>query len=600
MNRYTQLTPSQFNPLSRDEIFMVPLARQRKHDQVQSQLDELGIFDINRLEADDATAKDYIDQYRSKVEGQADSILKSGVNNQSIREVRKLLSDKNKFMSNDGVGGKIQANYKAYQDYKTQLDEMKDKGKLGVDRYNALLNQATKDYQGVVNDGKLNLESAAASVDVADKLRPYMKDIMSNPTKIEENTGYRLNPTTGMFINVKTGKSTTPDGIFRIAANNLAKNDPEIMSYLTQRERLGMGNADSVLSNLGNTFEGMYSVGEYSEDISSKFMPQWMVDLKNKDGIDPNNLPYELGGVEELIIENESLSNSLNDIITGRAKELPKGEFVNNSMGMIVGQNPTSNVASKIEDLTEKQQRDYNYIFEGLKDSKIIPSNVKKNSPEANIAIKNYLDENKSITFQPKLLTNGLYKTYDTSGSKIKKSTPSDIAQGIALNPDKRTYIDNETKKVLSYKDMQDKYGDELQEMLNNSKVSGVYSPDNYLADQIQDPANIESLTSPYELQFKDGTKFLVSRSEYEKRQPSYVADTKYNEIWRNTSKRPNIPYAVDIPFNTKDAVTSKITRLKDGSFILNTFNKEGDKTRSLPIENEQHLQNTINNVYIK
>ena len=82
MNRYTQLTPSQFNPMSWEEIAAVPLAKRQQHDATsQAMADmETTLAQIQSLEPHSAEATAMQDYYRNEIENLSGELSSKGFN----------------------------------------------------------------------------------------------------------------------------------------------------------------------------------------------------------------------------------------------------------------------------------------------------------------------------------------------------------------------------------------------------------------------------------------------------------------------------------------------------------------------------------------
>lgn len=585
MNRYTNITPSQFNPLTMEEIFSVPLMKQKKHDQTQAQLDEMGIFDLNRLQADDDTAKQYVNDYRNRIDAETDSIMSKGISNQSVRNVRNLVRDKNKWMSNDGVGGKIQANYKAFQDYKTTLDEALKSKRIGNETYHGLLNQAVKDYQGVANDGKLNLEAAALQVDVNNKLQTYAKDIMSNPIKYATNTGFIYNPSNNRFENVKTKVSLHPKDFVKTLVKNFATSDQEIMSYLNQQNALGlMGDTNDYLDKVATTFDSGYSVNQTDQTMSGSFMPQYM-----SEGKEDTTTPTGEYGNDEII---DSYEDDIYDDIARIGTERPEETEVTEWRGNSGAVKTVKGGIYTVEDMSEESKQTYDRLYDGLLERGLIenanPDN--KYSESTTKLISDYIKNTKNVRYQPIKHTTGLVRTWNNLGEKIKTTTPEDLAKTISLNPENRVYYDLVEKKEKTYDELSASQKEEL--LKGDTRVSGTYDPKNYYPQTLSNTTSKDAFVAPYELQFSDNTKLLVSPSKLERDKPAYKAAIKFNDVWGNTNMYPDIPYQVDM-YGSQ----IKVTKLSDtGEYIINTVDDKGNVLKSYQgILNDEHLENIIN-----
>ena len=240
MNRYSQYTPSQFNPLTRDEIFTVPLAKQAQHDKAQASLDELGLFDINRLNVDDELATGYINDFTNQINQEIDTISKSGINNQSIGKIKSLARERDKWLK-QGDGRQIEANYNAYVANKAELQKAYEKGDISADKYNLGLQQALNDYKGVAEGGSFNPFVAAKDTDYNKIALDAAKAVpIQERHEFLLKNGYQLSEDGSTYFHGDTNRKFTKEGaIASIVANQLTTND-KVISDLRQQEKLGL------------------------------------------------------------------------------------------------------------------------------------------------------------------------------------------------------------------------------------------------------------------------------------------------------------------------------------------------------------------------
>tara|TARA_R110000823_G_scaffold214021_1_gene343811 strand:+ start:11237 stop:13591 length:2355 start_codon:yes stop_codon:yes gene_type:complete len=242
MNRYSRVAPSQFNPLSLQEVMAVPLARQQNHDNTMAQIDKLGLFDINRLQQDEEQASGFINDYTDKLSGQADQIMQGGVDQNTMREMMKLKSERDKFLLNDGK--KMQTAYDEYQKNEELVNKMISQGMSG-ERAAEILNQAKSGYEGI-KKGPYQSYYGARESDVG----KYMQDAVEKLDKSKfvresglENAGngyLKVTKESMKSINpiyVKDGK-IHQDDLVKTYAYNRAMASPEIQADLAHMKRV--------------------------------------------------------------------------------------------------------------------------------------------------------------------------------------------------------------------------------------------------------------------------------------------------------------------------------------------------------------------------
>lgn len=631
VNRYTQITPSVFDPMTMQEIFSVPLAKQKRHDDTLAQLDNLGAFDVNRLSEDDATARAFLDKYQNDVDAQVNSILDSGVNGQSIRGVRALANRRNKWLSSDQEGGKMQANYQAYQDYKTTLDEALKSGDLPLARYNALLGNARSEYEGGVAQNKnLKLWAPAQEVDVAEYLKPFAKDISENPVFIEQYSGMYQDPNgSGLWIDEKTGNEFHPQDAINNALYNYAMSNANIRSLLGQSQQLGLiPDPEKYLENITRSMDATYKkTNVYKDRTHTKG--------DNGDGTNDENqlnTAYEKYTAGQLNTGNNGLAQRIEDVLAGKTyNEL---STVGNQQGVSVTGNPYAGVSgngvSEISYTMGDYEPQFNELLQGLTEAGYITQGMQPGDVdyEQNFAelesmgaikegmsqsqinemvlyrqnlkeIGSYLDQTKNFDYVHTVDSSNLFKTFDTAGNKMKTTEPENIAKGIQAQADVRNWMNADGSKNMSFNKDMSSYNKEMISK-GNFIVSGVLTARNYLYLQQEGRvANEEALVSPYVVKIPQSNgnyeTFFVSRGASEKNTSGYKAAHKVNEIWGKTGFRPDIPYKTDI-----NGVGVKVTneRLQDGGYKFEVLDKDGFTEHTYNLDNEDHLELLIEAIY--
>lgn len=610
-NRYTRITPSKFNPLTAGEIFQVPLSKQRQHDEALAKYDELGLFDINRLSEDDEAARAYIDKYKSGVNTEIDSIMKSGVTNRSKRNIRKMMQERTDWLSSDKEGGQMVANYDAYTKNKKDLENLYQTGKISRDKYLLGLQQSRSQYKGVAEGDTYSPFNAVLDVDIEKKANEIAKAIGDNPVKITEFSGLQFDPRVNKYLDVKTNRTYTPQEAIQIGVEAGLKMNQGVMSDLNQRMSLGMygdTSVDEYMKGLGSLGQIMH--GKNNFETSKQYTG--IADVNN--GSDKIESPsYEYGTAEELKLRNNNFSNRLNKILSGQLiagasiltkpsmkdidggqnpyyqeelaeykenvkkqnKPYQLGEFTNEYNRLSKGLKETG----KLTEVTTFEDR--NRIYQELVQSGQLEPEIDINSPEANKAIniyneqsqvKNWLDTHQDIDYQPVIYTDGITRTYEGRSSKYKKTTSAELAHGIFLNAEKRLWVNPETKRAIPFDELPKKYKDFINE--KKGDVSGAFSPKNYLQDQLEvGGTNRNALNAPYEIKFPDGKKFIVGRSQSELNSLSYRVDSEFGDVWRNINKMPGITYETSL----SGVGSVKVVKNDDGSVTLREVDKNGN-----------------------
>lgn len=506
MNRYSNYTPSQFNPLSMEEIFTVPLAKQAKHDQAQAALDELGLFDIQRLQQDNDLAEGYINEYTDKINQEVDSINQSGINNQSLGRIKSMARDRQKWLT-QGQGKDIKANYDAYVANKSQLDKMFEKGTISADKYQLGLQQALGRYKGVAEGDKYDDFVGVADTDYVAEALELAKAVPTQKQEqfLQEN-GYQLSPDGSTWVHGTTGREfTKPGAIADIVMHGLG-NNANVMADLKQREELGIfgkRTATDVLGDLVITMERDLSIDNISLDPKLTGNKGY-----NKDDTNPQNVVYNsrTNAPEVKVFGDDTLDK------LGKIGTEVKGFTMSAGTGApgVYQKGYTRTLENsnlKPEEITKLQTFATKLNKNGLLKNKLGLQNDDLKDPETIEKVTSYIRKFQNLEFtqnvvnanSSKGLLNSLPKTNSTLLNQTNEYIKTEIdAGGILL-------YDQESGKKLDDSDIS---------KFDEIKFTGYYSPDN-LINHLEE-ANDATMTSPGEIiAYKDGKKvgqFYTSR----------------------------------------------------------------------------------------
>lgn len=196
-NRYSQITPSQFNPMSLQEVMMTPLMQRQKHDQLIAQQEMLrqGLAKVDPLDVHMNEALNVKSGIENKLASQAELLSREGINPNTQGEFLALNREYQNLVSPTGRLGQINA---AKQTYNANLKEFLDTAeKQGIGSNRALqlwqernLNKYTgyDDNKNIANISKLGV---AAKQDYESDLSKY-HSILGKTTTSAANNGFRI------------------------------------------------------------------------------------------------------------------------------------------------------------------------------------------------------------------------------------------------------------------------------------------------------------------------------------------------------------------------------------------------------------------------
>lgn len=548
MNRYSNYTPSQFNPLSMEEIFTVPLAKQAKHEQAQAALDELGLFDIQRLQKDNDLAEGYINEYTNKINQEVDSINQSGINNQSLGRIKSLAKDRQKWLT-QGQGKDIKANYDAYTANKAQLDKQFEKGDISADKYQLGLQQALNRYKGVAEGDRYDSFVGVKDTDyVAEALELAKAVPVQEREQFLVENGYKLSPDGSTWIHGTTGKEfTKPGAIADIVINGLANNS-NIIADLKQREELGIfgeRTSKDVLGDLALTMERDLSIDNTSLDLKLTGNKGYKSNSNDK------NVVYNSRtNVPEVKVFGDDTLAKLAKI--GTTITVPGSTSFSPITGASQGSTTEStkkeiktieDLNLKPEELTKFQTFATKLNNNGLLKDKLGLNNDDLKDPETIKKVTEYINKFQNLEFTQNVVNanssrgelNSLPKTNSTLLNQTNEYIKTEIdAGGILL-------YDQKSGKKLNDSDIS---------KFDEIKFTGYYSPDN-LINHLEE-ANDATMTSPGEIiAYKDGEKvgqFYTSRPTSDMDTVEFQAASLIKKIKTNMVSNLGLQSSIGLP----------------------------------------------------
>ena len=235
-NRYTSLTPSQFSPLSLEEIMLVPSMKRQQHDTLNSKI-ESQIAELAKVKPTD---RDFIEAQKEKqrlndmMMSQAERLTKEGVNPNSQSDFLKFNRD---FQESISPTGKIGMFNEAYiQKAKKEAEFLDNHVKLGYSPKEALakLEKAKQDYmntdiydeQGRVTMFNTDKYMAPNYINHIEEARKFMND-----TKMDSREWDNI--TSGIVID-DNGQYVHTGGTSGLRADNHAKIEA-VLGFMNSR-----------------------------------------------------------------------------------------------------------------------------------------------------------------------------------------------------------------------------------------------------------------------------------------------------------------------------------------------------------------------------
>ncbi len=550
VNRYSNRSVASFNPMSMEQIFVVPMAKRQQHDAAVAQAIEAGVFDVNRLAVDDPRVTEIIKTQQGRFDDFINRLNTEGFNRDTTGDLLRLNRDKQALLSNQGELGRAQSAYNSYQANQKELQDMYKKGKISAEKYRLGLQSALQGYKGIAQDDVYSPFAAVADTDYVEKARKIANDIRQKPDLLER-AGYRLNADGSMYIQTKTGHEFTREGAISDAVANILMADQAVISDLSQRERLGMlgkdGMAGTILS-LANTLERDYSVDRNKIDIKLTGNKAFKHKEDKEAGIVSTSLPatHRQRFSEDTLEKLDYIANNDTREVT---QEAMKKNFF--KTGML-----TSDPEIKLENTLDEEtaaavRADYEQLL-------TVPGNtLDPNASDQEIArtVKQYRDKYKNVSHSNKLIQIGSAENSLDGAAMVKAAAVKDPARyaSLSIKMGGASVWDLDTKELVPIKDLKLHEG--------TLEYAGTFSSDNTL-EEFED-ASPDELVVPdafvYTDEDGDVRRLLISKPDSVKEEPSVKAAALNKHIFTQTFANPAVPQRIPAPIELQKKGVSEI-----------------------------------------
>lgn len=411
MNRYSQVSTSEFQPLSLQEVMMTPLMQRQKHDQLIAQQEMLrqGLAKADPLDVHMNEALNVKSAIENKLTSQAELLGREGVNPNTQGEFLALNREYQNLIAPTGRLGQINAAKQVYaKNFNDYLeDAQKNKG-WSRERALANWNQFSKQYTGFEGDKISNIGQLGApkKVEVMDVLKD-VKGLLGEQVVGEMRaSGYSFQPSPdgGMVMVDRSGR--------RIETSN--RPNLQHAQNLINQKLVGKEWQDSI------RFEGENTPNVYNQLTSgiNSMLSTGVVDNRGENAqyIAPKEGDSNGGsGNMELIVNNEVF----------KPNSLATNTFIDNKNRL--------NTLQTKSNLTPEERTELN----GLKD---FQSNVTKdltNNREYQVAknqqnnfYRNYSHNVQTLLKDPNLRSIAEFKSSKTPGIFNVKTQSGELLKG--------------------------------------------------------------------------------------------------------------------------------------------------------------------------
>lgn len=557
MNRYTELTPAAYNPMTMQEILYAPtLMRQKHNDLDQYLIDTENLINVDPLEVHSDEAVSLKNKYYNTISDQAEKLSKEGFNSDVFNSIRKTNKEVRDLIAPTGRIGQINNAKKVY--YENMKSFLDDAIKQGYSRQDALTNwysEMHNKYTGyddpelktnIVNIGQYG---APKRLVLQEDLK-FVKSMLDETTRtIMKNNGFSWSYGPNGSIVVKDGKGSV------VQTDNFDQLK-KAQDYLNSRWNTQTGEGfisasferisperiiNEINSGLGmmikykkeDTRDDDYSIQGYNSGNN------------NQNPIDPN-IPSVTEPVVEFKNNRQGLIKSLSKIGTPKSS-LQNKESVGQG-SVLAGtkvHTPSNSKTYTEKDLSQQELNQYNIIYNGMIKSGLLSSKSPKFSKENITQIKKYLEATSTFSYSnsiilPDAVDNNLQKPL-TLKPKEGFDMPTHLIREVSSG--RRKLIDKNTQKeinISSYK---------------NAKLEyvGMVSPSNILSKNDETIFNNDQFVIPHVVQivYEDGgvtkrKEVYMDRDQNELKKPEFKA----SKVIKNTTFNGKIAPGLTTSYN--------------------------------------------------
>ena len=562
-NRYTNIAPAQFNPLSLNEIMMAPLTKQKQHENQQAEMAAAGMFDVNRLSVDDDLIGGDINRMKQGITDIEEQLLKEGVSSGLSKRLIQAKKDREAYLGNEGAGGKAQNAYNAYQANAAALAKRKD---LDPRQMQMGLQKALSEYSGVGTNGSYNPYQGASYINIEDLAAKRAGEMSAQ--EITNITGWQQNKN-GMWSNGTETRERLPREFIQQAVMNSMANDIGVQGYLQDAANIGMiSDPQKYLENAAWNAADRFQVNNSSveQDIKLPTAASLAINSSgtNEAGMNWNrvNSPRE-----NQLQEQGGRSESTLSMIS-RGKHHPKSssldkptyKFLDGAINSSYEEELAAYNKSKENDSRAYDESDipleekarYEEIGAGLvENGRLTQEQLERGitDPEVMKELNDYDARYGNYTHNVSIIsdTSGGVGSY-SSGTVAKDEAA--ILRQVQKDKSHQLYMHPETGVVYNWEQMKEEFG-----VKDVDLVQGYVDVDNNLPSMVKQKeysSSKSAFAAPMVVDFTDDDgnpleSFYMTRNTGQMNRPRYQADIKLNEFFDKQRSMPEIKSDIQI-----------------------------------------------------
>ena len=616
-NRYTDITPAVYDPMSMQEIMMAPMLKRKQHDQVSADLSALDaeLAKIDPLEVHTEYAKAERAKLADQIQQQAETLASQGYNNNTASNLLKFNRQFQETISPTGSIGRVNNAKKVYLKNFEDYIENATKNK-GWSREDAIRNwnqYEKQNYTGFDSEGNvvnIGQFGAPEKVDLMQKLKDVKSILGEQVVKEISNGNYSFarQEDGSLAVVNKNGRRIETSNAPNIQnALNMLQNelyDPN--SAWSQSIKFEGLDPTSYVSQINSGMNAMLT----NKVTDNRTQSISFAGVKNtKDIEEESNIPSVTEPVTEFNTGRANLSSSLSKIGTEKSSKKLKqyiGRIGSTGPGGFYKGDTSGDIFTE-KDLSKSELQEYDVMYNAMVNSGLIDKSKPKFAKENITQIQQYIDNTKDFSYSNKILKptavdNDLQKPLvftPKKGYDMSTHLTQEVSSG------RRTMIDKNTQEKI---DLKDYPGAKIEYV-------GMVSPSNVLTKNDKTTLNDDSFVIPHVVQivYKDGNvekrkEVYMDRDAEEMKKPEFKASKVIKNVTLNGKKAPGLinKYSGSElgDVNLKEIQTQYVPE-QNGYIVKYTAKNGGDFMKTdgngQPlIISEEQLQNEIYEVYNK